>query len=88
MIELLSFIGFSIFLWLRDVDTSGAIQTTELKWINIAILSNCLFNPFSHTTHMFNHQFDFQKQTKSIIHKNRIKNITRKYSFSLVSNPF
>ena len=39
IIELLSFIGFSIFLWLRDVDASGAIQTTELKWINIAVLA-------------------------------------------------
>ncbi|WP_305954882.1 DUF3923 family protein [Staphylococcus sp. 47.1] len=28
-----------MFSWLRDVDASGAIQTTELKWINIAVLA-------------------------------------------------
>ncbi|RIM97014.1 DUF3923 family protein [Staphylococcus shinii] len=37
-IEILSFIGFAIFLWARNVDASGAIQTTELKWINIAVI--------------------------------------------------
>ncbi|WP_332871236.1 DUF3923 family protein [Staphylococcus succinus] len=30
-IEFLSFISFTIFLWTRNVDASGAIQTTELK---------------------------------------------------------
>ncbi|WP_436963493.1 DUF3923 family protein [Staphylococcus xylosus] len=37
-IEILSFIGFAIFLWARNVDASGAIQTIELKWINIAVI--------------------------------------------------
>ncbi|MEB7385852.1 DUF3923 family protein [Staphylococcus xylosus] len=27
-----------MFLWARNVDASGAIQTTELKWVNIAII--------------------------------------------------
>ncbi|MGS5802302.1 DUF3923 family protein [Staphylococcus aureus] len=36
--EILSFIGFTIFLWARNVDASGAIQTTELKWVNIAVI--------------------------------------------------
>lgn len=45
IIELLSFIGFSIFLWLRDVDASGAVQTTELKWINIAVLATAYLIP-------------------------------------------
>nr|WP_275128808.1 DUF3923 family protein [Staphylococcus xylosus] len=30
--------GFTIFLWARNVDASGSIQTTELKWVNIAII--------------------------------------------------
>ncbi|MDW3873606.1 DUF3923 family protein [Staphylococcus saprophyticus] len=30
--------GFTIFLWARNVDASGAIQTTELKWVNIAVI--------------------------------------------------
>lgn len=37
-IEILSFIGFAIFLWARNVDASGAVQTTELKWINIVVI--------------------------------------------------
>ncbi|WP_326013377.1 DUF3923 family protein [Staphylococcus xylosus] len=36
--EILSFIGFTIFLWARNIDASGAIQTTELKWVNIAVI--------------------------------------------------
>ncbi|MEG9445456.1 MAG: DUF3923 family protein [Staphylococcus saprophyticus] len=27
-----------MFLWARNVDASGAIQTTELKWVNIAVI--------------------------------------------------
>ncbi|HCX2181893.1 TPA: DUF3923 family protein [Staphylococcus aureus] len=46
IIELFSFIGFSIFIWLRKVDASGAIQTTELKWINIAVLAAFYLLPF------------------------------------------
>nr|WP_269429222.1 MULTISPECIES: DUF3923 family protein [Staphylococcus] len=30
--------GFTIFLWARNVDASGAIQMTELKWVNIAVI--------------------------------------------------
>ncbi|EGQ3742579.1 DUF3923 family protein [Staphylococcus pseudintermedius] len=45
IIELLSFIGFSVLLWLRDVDASGAVQTTELKWINMAVLAGAYIIP-------------------------------------------
>ncbi|PTI64235.1 DUF3923 family protein [Staphylococcus succinus] len=45
-IEILSFIGFTIFLWTRNVDASGAIQTTELKWINVAVLGTAYLMPF------------------------------------------
>ncbi|MEB7999131.1 DUF3923 family protein [Staphylococcus saprophyticus] len=27
-----------MFLWARNVDASGAIQMTELKWVNIAVI--------------------------------------------------
>ncbi|MEB8103807.1 DUF3923 family protein [Staphylococcus xylosus] len=27
-----------MFLWARNVDASGSIQTTELKWVNIAVI--------------------------------------------------
>ncbi|WP_326025157.1 DUF3923 family protein [Staphylococcus pseudoxylosus] len=37
-IGFIGFIGFTIFLWARNVDASGAIQTTELKWVNIAVI--------------------------------------------------
>ncbi|MDU9418922.1 DUF3923 family protein [Staphylococcus lloydii] len=37
-VEVISFIAFAIFLWSRQVDATGAIQTTELKWLNIAVL--------------------------------------------------
>lgn len=38
-LEFLSFIGMSIFLWLREIDGSGAVQTTEIKLINIGVLA-------------------------------------------------
>lgn len=44
-VEFISFIGLTIFLWTRNVDASGAIQTTELKWINIAILAIAFLFP-------------------------------------------
>lgn len=37
-IEILSFLVFAIFLWMRDVDASGVTQTTELKFINVGVL--------------------------------------------------
>jgi membrane-anchored protein YejM (alkaline phosphatase superfamily) len=46
-IEVLSFIGFSILLWMRDIDASGAIQTTQLKWANIAVLGFAFLFPFA-----------------------------------------
>lgn len=36
-IQLLLFIGVSIFLFVRSVDGSGAANTTEVKWISFAI---------------------------------------------------
>ena len=35
--EVLSF-WICILLWQRSVDAAGVIQTTEVKWINIAVL--------------------------------------------------
>ena len=32
IIEVGAFLTFSIFLWFREVDATGAVQTTELKW--------------------------------------------------------
>lgn len=37
-IEILSFLVFAAFLWMRDVDASGVTQTTELKFINVGVL--------------------------------------------------
>ncbi|WP_414050371.1 DUF3923 family protein [Macrococcus animalis] len=45
-LELISFIGISSFLWLRDLDGSGAVQTTEIKLINIGILALFYAIPF------------------------------------------
>lgn len=45
-LEFLSFIGMSIFLWLREIDGSGAVQTTEIKLINIGILALFYTIPF------------------------------------------
>lgn len=36
-IQLLLFIGVSIFLFARSIDGSGAENTTEVKWISFAI---------------------------------------------------
>nr|WP_263314743.1 DUF3923 family protein [Mammaliicoccus sp. Marseille-Q6498] len=46
IIEVLSFLVFSALLWMRDVDATGAVQTTELKWINIGILFSAYVLPF------------------------------------------
>lgn len=37
-IEILSFLVFAVFLWMRDIDASGVTQTTELKIINVGVL--------------------------------------------------
>ena len=46
VLEFLSFIVLSLMVWFREVDASGAIQTIELKWINIAILAVFFLLPF------------------------------------------
>lgn len=45
-IEVLSFLGFALLLWFRTVDATGVIQTTEIKWINIAVLGFAYLFPF------------------------------------------
>ncbi|UBH14412.1 DUF3923 family protein [Macrococcus armenti] len=45
-LEFLSFIGMLIFLWLREIDGSGAVQTTEIKLINIGVLALFYIIPF------------------------------------------
>ncbi|PTE76571.1 DUF3923 domain-containing protein [Staphylococcus equorum] len=46
VLEFLSFMVLSLMVWFREVDTSGAIQTIELKWINLAILAVFFLLPF------------------------------------------
>lgn len=36
--EIIVFLASSFFLWSREIDATGAIQTTEIKLINIAVL--------------------------------------------------
>ncbi|WP_180554236.1 DUF3923 family protein [Staphylococcus haemolyticus] len=44
--EVLSFLGFAFLLWQRSADAAGVIQTTEVKWINIAVLGLAYLIPF------------------------------------------
>lgn len=46
VIELGAFIAFSLFLWFREVDGAGAVQTTEIKWMSIGIMSTIFILPF------------------------------------------
>jgi len=39
IISLVLFLIIGIFLWLRHIDGSGAVMNTELRLLNIAILS-------------------------------------------------
>ncbi|RAI80694.1 DUF3923 family protein [Macrococcoides caseolyticum subsp. hominis] len=45
-LEFFIFIGMSTFLWLREIDGSGAVQTTEIRLINIGILALFYMIPF------------------------------------------
>ncbi|HEC2152012.1 TPA: DUF3923 family protein [Staphylococcus delphini] len=38
ILEVALFLWLSFLLWMREVDASGAVQTVELKWINILVL--------------------------------------------------
>ncbi|UXS21640.1 DUF3923 family protein [Staphylococcus delphini] len=38
ILEVTLFLWLSFLLWMREVDASGAVQTVELKWINILVL--------------------------------------------------
>ncbi|MDG0819739.1 DUF3923 family protein [Staphylococcus equorum] len=46
VLELSAFLVLSFMVWFREVDATGAIQTIELKWINIAILAVFFLLPF------------------------------------------
>ncbi|MCD8895891.1 DUF3923 family protein [Mammaliicoccus sciuri] len=46
IIEVGAFLTFSIFLWFREVDATGAVQTTELKWFSIGIMATLFIIPF------------------------------------------
>lgn len=46
VLELSAFLVLSFMVWFREVDATGAIQTIELKWINIAILAIFFLLPF------------------------------------------
>ncbi|HCW7724589.1 MULTISPECIES: DUF3923 family protein [Staphylococcaceae] len=43
--EIIVFLGLSVLLWSREIDAAGAIQTTELKLINIAVLAAAFLIP-------------------------------------------
>lgn len=46
IVEVASFLAISAFLWLREVDATGAVQTTELKLLNISVLAAAFIIPF------------------------------------------
>ncbi|MGN4240535.1 DUF3923 family protein [Staphylococcus equorum] len=46
VLEISAFLVLSFMVWFREVDATGAIQTIELKWINIAILAVFFLLPF------------------------------------------
>ncbi|MGJ5682660.1 DUF3923 family protein [Staphylococcus equorum] len=46
VLGLSAFLVLSFMVWFREVDATGAIQTIELKWINIAILAIFFLLPF------------------------------------------
>ncbi|MDG0837186.1 hypothetical protein AST01_03085 [Staphylococcus equorum] len=46
VLEFSAFLILSFMVWFREVDATGAIQTIELKWINIAILAVFFLLPF------------------------------------------
>ncbi|PTE84544.1 DUF3923 family protein [Staphylococcus equorum] len=46
VLGLSAFLVLSLMVWFREVDASGAIQTIELKWINLAILAVFFLLPF------------------------------------------
>lgn len=46
VIELGAFITISLLLWFRDVDATGAVQTTELKWMSIGMIATLFIMPF------------------------------------------
>ncbi len=46
IIEVGAFLTFSIFLLFREVDATGAVQTTELKWFSIGIMTTLFIIPF------------------------------------------
>lgn len=37
-IWLLLFSGLAIFIYFREVDAAGVVQTSELKWLSLALL--------------------------------------------------
>ncbi|WP_086428812.1 DUF3923 family protein [Staphylococcus cornubiensis] len=45
ILEVALFLGLSFLLWMREVDASGAVQTTEIKWINILVLGASFLVP-------------------------------------------
>ncbi|QHW38287.1 DUF3923 family protein [Staphylococcus ursi] len=38
ILEVALFLGLSFLLYMREIDASGAVQTVEIKWINIMVL--------------------------------------------------
>lgn len=57
IIEVGAFLTFSIFLWFREVDATGAVQTTELKWFSIGIMATLFYHSILNTTRLVNRQY-------------------------------
>lgn len=59
---LLLFSGLAIFIYFREVDAAGVVQTSELRWLSLALLGVVfIFLPSS------NLYFYFFKETKKLI---------------------
>lgn len=43
--EVIVFLASSFLLWSREIDATGAIQTTEIKLINISVLAAAFIIP-------------------------------------------
>lgn len=65
ILEFLSFAVLSIFLWMRNVDAGGITQTTEIKWINIAVLALAYMLPFIIQIVWLIINLVYQKKTKN-----------------------
>lgn len=69
-IEVLSFLVFAVFLWMREVDAAGVSQTTELKLINVVVLGFAYFIPVIIQIIWLIINIIHSKKTDNLIHYN------------------